>query len=224
MVAIFVLVTFLLFIAIDMVVLKVQRKKHPAFTEGTSIADIAVFTKEAFMAPIDLFISKAHTWAQKNEYGLIKVGVDEFVTKSMGNISFTRLAEPDKQIKRGDVIFEGTAGMKTFKFRSPVSGTVKFTNPEVLNKKITDPYGEDWGVLVAADDFNESKKQLFSGNEVKSFMKNEFSRLKDFLHEHTLRPELAGATMLDGGNVVEGVVSSINPKGLEDFEKDFLSF
>lgn len=222
MVAIFVLLTFLLFIAVDMIVLKAQRKKHPAFAD--TIADIAVFTKEAFMAPIDLFLSKAHTWAQKNEYGLVRIGIDDFVLKAMGNISFTKLAEPDQVVNRGDVIMEGTTGIKTFKFRSPVSGTVKFNNSNILNKTISDPYGTDWGVLVAADNFAESQKQLYTGSELKSFMKNEFSRLKDFLHQHTLRPELAGATMLDGGNVVEGAVSSITVKGLEDFENEFLSF
>jgi hypothetical protein len=30
--------------------------------------------------------------------------------------------------------------------------------------------------------------------------------------------------MLDGGNVVEGAVSSISEKGIEEFEKDFLNF
>jgi glycine cleavage system H protein len=222
MVALFVLLTFVLFIAVDMLVLRVQRKKHPAFAE--TMADIAVFTKEAFMAPIDLFISKAHTWAQKNEYGLVKIGIDEFVLKAMGNISLVKIAQPETVVKKGDVLFEGTTGMKTLQFRSPINGTVKFNNPDVLNKRITDPYGDDWGVLVAAEDFNENKKELYTGSELKGFMKNEFSRLKDFLHQHTLRPELAGATMLDGGNVVEGVVSSITVKGLEDFEKEFLTF
>jgi glycine cleavage system H protein len=223
MVAIFVLLTFILFIGIDLLVLKAQKKKHPAFDNGL-IADIAVFTKEAFMAPLDLFLSKGHTWAQKNEYGLIKIGIDEFILKALGKISLTKIADPGKQINKGEVIFEGIAGNKTFKFRSPVDGTVKFSNPNILNKRITDPYGEDWGILVAADNFLESKDSLFSGNELKSFLRNEFAKLKDFLHHHTLRPELAGATMLDGGNVVEGAVSSITETGLADFEKEFLTF
>lgn len=224
MVALFVLATFLLFIAVDLLVLKLQKKKHPAFAEGSSIADLAVFTKEAFLAPLDLFLSKGHTWAQKNDYGLIKVGVDEFVLKSLGKITLTRTAEPGSTVKKGETVFEGKAGNKVFKFRSPVSGEVKFNNPAVLNKKISDPYGDDWGVLIAADNFADTKNLLYSGNELKSFLRNEFSRLKDFLHHHTMRPELAGATMLDGGNVVEGAVSSITEKGLEDFEKDFLTF
>lgn len=224
MVAIFVLITFLLFIAVDMLVLKAQKKKHPAFQGNSPIADLAVFTKDLFQAPLDLFLSKGHTYAQRNEYGLIKVGIDEFILKALGKIALIKTAEAGQVIKKGDVLFEGTINNKVLRFHSPIEGTVKFINPDILNKRITDPYGDDWGLLLAADNFAEEKNTLFTGAELKSFLNKEFSRLKDFLHAHTLRPELAGATMLDGGNVVEGAVSSITEKGLEEFEKDFLNF
>jgi glycine cleavage system H protein len=224
MVAIFVLFTFLLFIAIDMLVLKIQKKKHPAFQGRSPIADLAVFTKEFFQAPLELFLSKGHTWAQKNESGLIKVGIDEFILKALGKVTLIKTAEAGQSVKKGDILFEGTVNNKVLNFRSPVEGTVKFINPNILNRRITDPYGDDWGLLLAANNFAEEKNSLFTGNDLKSFLNKEFSRLKDFLHAHTLRPELAGATMLDGGNVVEGAISSISEKGIEEFEKDFLNF
>lgn len=223
MVAIFVLITFLLFIAIDWLVLKSQKKTHPAFEKSPSIADIAVFTKEMFRAPLDIFLSKGHTWAQKNDSGLIKIGIDEFILKALGKVAIIKTAAVGQTVKKGDVLFESAVSNKVFSFRSPVQGIVKFINPNILNKKITDPYGEDWGLLVAADDFSDVKESLFTGTEIKKFLQTEFLRLKDFLHTHTLKPELAGATMFDGGNVVEGAVSSVTAKGMEEFEKDFLN-
>jgi glycine cleavage system H protein len=223
MVAIFVLITFLLFIAIDLLVLKSQKKKHPAFENSSSIADIAVFTKEMFRAPLDIFLSKGHTWAQKSETGLVKIGIDEFIVNALGKIAFNKTAQVGQSIKKGDVLFESTVDNKTLSFRSPVQGTVKFINPIILNKRITDPYGDDWGVLLASENFFENKESLVTGNEIKNFLKEEFSRLKDFLHKHTLKPELAGVTMFDGGNVAEGAVSSITVQGIDEFEKDFLT-
>ena len=223
MVAIFVLITFLLFIAIDWLVLKSQKKKHPAFEGSPSIADIAVFTKEIFRAPLEIFLSKGHTWAQKNDSGLIKIGIDEFILKALGKIAVVKTAETGQVVQKGDVIFEAAVDNKILNFRSPVQGTVKFINPAILNKKITDPYGDDWGVLMASENFSEVKNSLVTGTEIKKFLGDEFSRLKDFLHQHTLKPELAGATMFDGGHVVEGAVSSFNEKGIEEFEKDFLT-
>jgi glycine cleavage system H protein len=222
MVAIFVLLTFLLFIAIDLLVLKSQKKKHPAF-ENSPIADVAVFTKEMFRAPLDIFLSKGHTWAQKSETGLVKIGIDEFIVNALGKIAINKTAQVGQSVKKGDVLFESAIDNKTLTFRSPVQGTVKFINPVILNKRITDPYGDDWGVLLASENFSEIKESLVTGNEIKKFLKEEFSRLKDFLHKHTLKPELAGATMFDGGNVVEGAVSSITVQGIDEFEKDFLT-
>src|ERR1035437_8750651 len=187
MVAIFVLLTFLLFIAVDMVVVKLQKKKHPAFQGNSPIADLAVFTKEFFQAPLELFLSKGHTWAQKSESGLIKVGIDEFILKALGKVTLIKTAEAGQSVKKGDILFEGTVNNKVLNFRSPVEGTVKFINPNILNKRITDPYGDDWGLLLAATNFAEEKNSLFTGNELKSFLNKEFSRLKDFLHAHTLR-------------------------------------
>jgi glycine cleavage system H protein len=223
MVAIFVLITFLLFIAVDWFVLKSQRKTHPAFEKNPSVADIAVFTKDMFRAPLDIFLSKGHTWAQKNDSGLIKIGIDEFILKALGKVAIIKTAPIGQAVKKGDILFESVVDNKALSFRSPVQGTVKFINPVILNKKITDPYGEDWGVLVAAENFSEVKDSLITGIEIKKFLQTEFSRLKDFLHKHTLKPELVGATMFDGGNVVEGAVSSITAAGMDEFEKDFLN-
>ena len=223
MVAIFVLITFLLFIGIDFLVLKAQRKKHPALQTSSTIADIAVFTKEMFRAPLDIFLSKGHTWAQKSDSGLIKVGIDEFVLNALGKVAIIKTAEVGQSVKKGDVLFESSVDNKNLTFRSPVHGTVKFINPIILNKKITDPYGDDWGLLLASEDFSEVKDSMITGANIKKFLRDEFSRLKDFLHSHTLKPELAGATMYDGGNVVEGAVSSITAQGLDEFEKDFLT-
>ena len=125
-------------------------------------------------------------------------------------------------MKKGEVIFEGISNGNNFKFRSPVDGEIKFTNPGIVGKTIEDPYGDDWSVLMLVPEYEISKYQLFSGNEVKAWMKKEFRRLREFLGTHTIRPELAGATMHDGGNIVEGALSLVTEDGVKDFEKEFL--
>jgi glycine cleavage system H protein len=222
MVALFVVLTFLFFILIDLLVLRAQKKTHPAFEPSPYLAERLVFDLSTLSVPGDIFISKGHTWAKKNEYGLIKVGVDDFVVKSLGNFKVTRISEPGTSVKKGEVIFEGISNGNNFKFRSPVDGEVKFTNPGIVGKIIEDPYGDDWSVLMLVPEYEISKYQLFSGNEVKTWMKKEFRRLREFLGTHTIRPELAGATMHDGGNIVEGALSLVTEDGVKDFEKEFL--
>ncbi len=223
MVALFVVFTFIFFILIDFLVLRAQKKTHPAFQPSSYLAERLVFDLSTLSVPGDIFISKGHTWAKKNEYGLIKVGVDDFIIKSLGNFSVSKITEPGTPVKKGDVIFEGISNGNNFKFRSPVDGEIKFTNPKILNKKINDPYGDDWSILMLAPEYEISKYQLFSGNEVKSWMKKEFKRLREFLGAHTVKPELAGVTMQDGGNIVEGALSLVSEDGVKDFETEFLS-
>jgi len=55
-------------------------------------------------------------------------------------------------------------------------------------------------------------------------MKSEFRRLKDFLSFNSFKAEPIGATMYDGGNVVEGVVSDFDDDLVVEFEENFLTF
>jgi glycine cleavage system H protein len=223
MVALFVVFMFIFFILIDFLVLRAEKKTHPAFMPSSHLAGRLVFDLSTLAVPGDIFISKGHTWAKKNEYGLIKIGVDDFIIKSLGNFSVSKIAEPGTSIKKGDVIFEGISNGNNFQFRSPVDGEVKFTNPNILGKKIHDPYGDDWSILMLAPEYEIGKYQLFSGDEVKTWMKKEFKRLREFLGTHTVKPELAGVTMQDGGNIVEGALSLVSDESVKDFENEFLS-
>lgn len=223
MVALFVLLTFILFIVIDLLVLKAQKKTHPAFEPSYMMADRMVFASRSISLPQGIYLSKGHTWAVKNEYGLIKVGIDDFILKTLGRLSIIKFAEPGVHLKKGDVLFEGSFGSRTFKFRSPVDGTVKFTNSNLKGKNITDPYGDDWSVLMTADNYDESRKSLLSGKELSAWMKKEFARLKDFLGTHAVKPQFAGVTMQDGGNIVEGALASVTEEGLSEFEEEFLT-
>jgi len=222
MVALFVVLTFLFFILIDFLVLKAQKKKHPAFKPSNYFAERLVFDYRTISLPEDVYLSRGHTWAKKNEYGLIKVGVDDFIIKSLGNFSISNILIPGTVVKKGDVIFEGNSNNHHFKYRSPVSGEIKFTNPGIISKRMTDPYGDDWGALILAPEYEANKHQLFSGEELKIWMKKEFKRLSEFLGRHSVKPELAGVTMQDGGNIVEGALLLVADEGVKDFEKEFL--
>ncbi|MGE5497262.1 MAG: hypothetical protein ACM3Q2_04295 [Syntrophothermus sp.] len=217
MVALFVLFTFALFVVIDIIVLKAQRKKHPAFAESTQ----AVFNRKTLSLPERIFVSKGHTWAELMQDGLAKVGVDEFVLKALGKVTVSNMVAVQTSVKRGDVLFEGTAGKGHFAFRSPIDGTVKQVNKNL--RVVDDPYNNDWGVMIAPSSWERNIKDLKNGHTLVNWLKDEFSRLKDFLAVSSMNTELAGVTMHDGGNIVEGAVTYIREDGLKKFENEFLS-
>lgn len=220
MVALFVLFTFIIFIVVDIVVLKLQKKNHPAFEETVTKA---VFNKKSILVPENIYISKGHTWVEQLKDGSAKIGIDDLVMKALGRITLANITEEGKRIKYGDVILSGNLDGKKFNFRSPVDGVVKTINKDLSAKQIDNPYKE-WGLTVEPENLGKNLKNLKSGDELIHWLKDEFNKLKEFLGSYPIKPELAGITMHDGGNIVEGAVANINNEGLEKFETEFLTF
>jgi glycine cleavage system H lipoate-binding protein len=222
MVAIFVLTLFLFLILVDLIVLKIQGKYHPAFEPLLPQYDSLVFDRSSFVIPSNTFFSKGHTWLKKNSDGLISIGIDEFGSMALGALSILNYAPLGKELKRGEVIFEGAYGNKTVKFLSPLNGIVKSVNENILGKKISNPY-ETWGVQIASKDFLDHQKSFLSGTEASNWIKKEYIKLKSFINSHSPNIELAGTTMFDGGSLSNDTISSLTDRSADDFEKEFLS-
>jgi glycine cleavage system H protein len=105
-------------------------------------------------------------WAQV-EGGLVKVGVSDFLQKTVGDVAFLELPEAGTELTR-----DGEAGiMETIKATvaliSPVSGKIKEVNrglddnPQLIN---TDPYGEGWLYRVAPGNWEVDKKVLLDAH------------------------------------------------------------
>jgi glycine cleavage system H lipoate-binding protein len=223
MVALSVLLGFILLLICDYVVLRAEKKIHPAFVKNYKIIDSVAFNNLSVTIPADTFVSKGHTWAKPDKNGLLKVGVDEFITKSIGDFVITDVATNGILLNEGDPIIEARLGNKTVVFRSPVSGKVILQNQDLQGKRIDDPFNEDWGVLIKTQEPKQFPARLKINEEVIEWMKEELIRFKNYLEERLTDPKLAGVTMFDGGHIVEGVVSHLEKESIEIYEKEFLS-
>lgn len=217
MVAVFVVLTFALFLLIDYFVLKAQRKEHPAFVT------YQVFDKGSFLLPDGFLLSSGHTWVKLLKDGLAVIGIDEFVLKAFKNITLKSVLPEGSFIKKGEILLEGVVGNNKIHFRSPIDGEIKFVSKNIEKLNVDDPYNTEYGITVVPKDFSQNSTALKSGKNGLNWLKEEFSRLKDFLTLHTSDPEVAGLTMADGGNIVEGVLSNFDEKTVNEFEKNFLS-
>ncbi|MBU1097479.1 MAG: hypothetical protein CVV23_13295 [Ignavibacteriae bacterium HGW-Ignavibacteriae-2] len=222
MVAIFVLILFLLIITLDLLVLKIQGKNHPAFEPSLPQFDLLMFDENNLTIPKNIFFSKGHTWLKRNTDELIDIGIDTFGTIALGTLSILKFAEVGKELKRGEMIFEGSYGNKIVKFPSPVNGIVKSVNTNIIGKIISDPY-ETWGVQLISKDLPGNRNIFLSGSEASNWMKKEFIKLKSFIDDHSPNIETAGTTMYDGGSLSSDMTSTLVNQSTDDFEKEFLS-
>jgi glycine cleavage system H protein len=211
---IFVILTLLIALTIEQIIAK---KRKPAFV--SSISDIPVFSKSSVYAPVGYLISKYHTWAHPEEK-TIKVGIDNFAVKALGKILVKKIVNPGNIVKEGDPVIKAEVHGQQIDFKSPVSGKIRAINEHLFNNAVKDAYGKDWGLLIEKNGNNEN---LMSGSIAQHWLKKEMRRLKDFLSQTSFAPEAVGVTMYDGGNIVEGVLSSLSAKVIPDFEEQFLS-
>lgn len=221
MVGMFILCTFIIFLIIDVIVLKTQNRPHPAFGTITA-ANLLVFSDYNIDIPDNLMFSRSHTWLQSDDTGLIKIGIDDFVDKALGAYSFSSFAGVDRDIKRGDTIFEILSGNKSIRIPSPIDCTLKLVNKEMLNKKDLSPY-RDWGVQVKPRNNEDNLSKLIHPKDSAAWMKNEISRLKSFMKGTYQQSDLAGLTMYDGGTAVKSVITILTDKEFQEFQKEFLT-
>jgi glycine cleavage system H lipoate-binding protein len=212
MVALFVVLTFILFILIDFLVLKAQGKKHPAFST------VKVFDR-GFMYPGDIYLSTGHTWVKMIKEGFVRIGVDEFIQKALSGISFISVLTEGARVQKGEVLFSAVSDDKIVNFYAPVSGTIKKVNTQ--SKGIDDPY-KNWVVSVQPENLQKDLQGMKFRETATTWLAEEYGRLKDFLSFHSNEMALAGTTIHDGGNIVEGVVTSLNANSVREFENQFL--
>lgn len=220
MVGIFILSTFIICIIVDVLILKLQNKEHPAFGKGFT-DDLLRFLNFSIDIPTDIFFSKAHSWVQKNEIGLVKIGIDDFLYKTVGEFQLTNFADIKKEINKGDTIFEISVNKKLIKIFSPIDGKVKSINQKIVNKTLSNPYTE-WGVLLEPNNYKNDIKEFTKNNDTILWMKEELSKFKKFLNDNLNKSELVGSTMYDGGLVVNGVISYLPDTEIKEFENQFL--
>jgi glycine cleavage system H protein len=222
MVALFVMTAFLLILIIDMIVLRMEGKYHPAFEPTSPQYELPILNGKNYSIPSDIYISKGHTWYRNNKNGLIDIGIDEFGATALGKLSVIKFAEMGKELKRGDVVFEGTYGNNPIKFLSPINGTVNSVNTYIINNEIAAPY-RTWGVQLSPNENSINLELFFSGEKAANWLSQEFNRLKNFIEQNTPNVAVAGETMYDGGLPNNNSITSMDDKAVNNFEKEFLS-
>jgi glycine cleavage system H protein len=222
MVALYVLLGFVLLLTIDAFVIKAEKKFHPASKKKYHIEENVVFNNISVTVPADSYISRGHTWAELQGNGLVKVGIDEFVLKSIGQFIVTGIVKAGTLVRKGDPIIEAKVGEKSLSFRSPIDGTISYINEDLVGKSIGDPHGKDWGVIISPVNFDKNASSLKTNEKVVEWMKNEFHRLRNYLIINSLQLESAGIMMQDGGKIVEGAVSQLSRDSIKEFENQFL--
>ena len=144
-----------------------------------------------------LFYHPGHTWIMPEGSGSVRVGLDDFGRKLVGDIRSVDLPPTGSRVRRGEAAVQVDCGTKHARLLSPVDGVVTAVNEAVAREGSTlerDPYGKGW--LFTAEVSDRGFTSLPTGSAAIDWMNRETGRLSMFLHGEL------GVTAADGGEIV----------------------
>jgi len=220
MTALLVIFTVLAFVGADFLKLYIKRRR--GLVEVPAAAPVRAFSP--VQLPSGLFVADNHSWVRLTETGELRLGMDELLTQSLGDVDQVTLPRPGTEIRRGEVFATIRRLGHEIPVVSPVDGTVVAANEMLVAHPFDaakDPYGNGWIASIWPTDHAESLRDLRVGERAAAWMKNEMQRLSDFL---TMRaaPNLAGATLSDGARPIVGVLNALDDGARQEFMDEFL--
>ena len=159
-----------------------------------------------FKAPAHLAYHPGHTWAMKESHQLVRVGLDDFAARMVGQIDQIDLPPRGRWLRQGERGWTIGRSSHRFEMLSPIEGEVVETNPEVLRDPSLahqDPYGAGWLLTVNAPAVDGNMKNLLHGRLAQRWMEESVGAL------HTRISPGAEARLQDGGHAIADVLSLV---------------
>lgn len=214
MVALFVLATIVLFLAVDGLVILARRRKASALAPAI---DLAARIAGPHRMPPGMFLHPSHLWLTVDPQGRVRVGLDELAQRLLGPIQGVRFQSPGQRIARGDTLFSVQIGDAEIPITSPVSGILEMTQIPANGATGSDP--ESWLCSLQPERLGEEIRPLRIAEDAASWLTSEFARLRETLHGLRLSPAMA--TLPDGGEPADGLLRFLDGPGRDTVVHSF---
>ncbi len=152
------------------------------------VAPIAAETAPAheYCVPGGAFLASGHTWARIDTGGQVRIGIDDFARKALGNVSQVLLPEHGREVRQGQPLFTLKLGAEAVSFVAPVSGKVVQVNEALESEPVRvlqSPYDLGWVLRVQPLDLAAELPALRIGKPVVDWYQEEIARLRKTLGE-----------------------------------------
>jgi glycine cleavage system H lipoate-binding protein len=137
-----------------------------------------------FSIPGGVLVSSGHCWASIEDDGTVKIGLDDFARKLLGNIDSIELPEIGMDVNAGQPLFSVAQGQRRAPFHAPVSGKVLKVNDGLAGKADAieeQPYGGNWICVIDGKNLDTELPGLKIGKSAVIFFQEEIDRFQAFL-------------------------------------------
>jgi glycine cleavage system H protein len=233
MVALFVVLTILLFLTIDYFVQRAE-VRHAVAGVGAGQSQLTLVlepqpVKVRTPFPIEriprgVFFDSGHTWVQLEPSGKLRLGADMLPVTVLGDLQQVEVQPVGTMVRKGEPVVTLRRGERAIILRAPVDGVIEEINPEVQedpSRLRHDPFNGDWLCRLSPKRLAPELKRMFVGEEAVAWMRRELLRLRDFLAPLTEQGGLAGATLQDGGLPIDGLADLLDDQAWAKFVDEF---
>lgn len=154
-----------------------------------------------------------HMWANFQDDGLAKVGIDKFLRDVLGRIDDVTLPSEGRRVKQGQPLLTATHDGREVSLVSPLDGEVCSVNPGGK---------DDYLVVLRPTRLKANMAQMKGYAEADGWIRSELQRFKDFITLRMGTLQEVGATLADGGVHTEGIVGKMDEATFKDFSEKFL--
>ena len=184
------------------------------------------FDEESVIVPRGLYFDKTHTWAFMEKDGTVKIGIDDFLQHITGPLSRIGMKPAGVKIKKGDPLLTIIQKGKQLIIYSPISGTITAYNKSLITDSSAvnaAPYTDGWVYMIEPTNWLREIQFLSMSDIYKTWLKDEFSRLKDFFARaiQSNSIEYAHIALQDGGALKDSILADLGPEVWEDFQTKF---
>jgi glycine cleavage system H lipoate-binding protein len=153
---------------------------------------------DGFMILQDLYYNTNHLWVKPRKGGMVRIGLDDFAQKIVGEITEHNLPQVGAEIKRGEALWDIVSGSRSASLQSPFDAVVAGINKKVAGDAQLvnrDSYGKGWVLSLQPSKMDDTLKELFFGRDANRWMEKEVDQL------YVRMESELGITMADGGNL-----------------------
>lgn len=172
---------------------------------------------EWFRLPEKVYYHPGHSWAVQEGNQLVKVGMNDFAQKLVGEIQAVQMPALGSTIRQGDKGWTLKVDSKAIDMLSPVDGKIIDINEELIRSPQNinkDPYSS-WLMKVEAPRFSVNKRQLFQGTLAKKWMEEVRENLLSRMNYNL------GLVYQDGGLLVDGMARNLDREKWDEIVKDY---
>ncbi|MDP2240811.1 MAG: response regulator [Burkholderiales bacterium] len=179
-------------------------------------------SKREFNVPAGIFISQNHTWVNVEMNGTARVGIDDFVRKTIANIDGVELPKLNTKIGKGDPLFSIRHGSYVISISSPISGKVTVLNTEHVEHPewiASKPFELSWMCCIEPSNLPEELPFLKIGADTINWYRGEIDNYSEILkkvEKENQQLALAGKSDDKAGK------QKIDDRFLEEFVRTFL--